>query len=175
MTPNLTVLVLNADFVPLNLVPISTVTWQKSFKLIHEGVAVPLKYYEGEFAHTQHKEYPIPSVIVMKDYKHFKKFAKWSKFNVKLRDEFKCQYCGTRVSNRSLTIDHVNPKALGGRHGWKNSVAACKSCNQTKRDKKGIRPIRPPYRPDYYELAKKMLAYKRVQHKDWEIYVQHIS
>ena len=82
------VLALNADYMPLNLVPLSTITWQKAFKLIVEGLAVPIKYYDGEFVHTPNTKYPLPSVIVMKDYKHFNKRAKWSKFNIKLRDDF---------------------------------------------------------------------------------------
>jgi 5-methylcytosine-specific restriction endonuclease McrA len=172
---DLKVLVLNADFIPLNLVPISTISWQKCFKLTVEGLAVPIKYYEGEVVHTFKEEFPVPSVIVLKEYKHFKKYAKWSKFNIKLRDEFRCQYCGTRFSNRSLTIDHVNPKAAGGKHSWTNSVSACKPCNQNKKDHVHIKPIRKPYRPTYYELAKKMMSYKHIHNPDWLAYVKHLE
>jgi 5-methylcytosine-specific restriction endonuclease McrA len=172
---DLKVLVLNADFIPLNLVPISTITWQKCFKLTVEGIAVPIKYYEDEVVHTFKETFPVPSVIVLKEYKHFKKYAKWSKFNIKLRDEFKCQYCGKRFSNRSLTIDHVNPKAAGGKHSWTNSVSACKPCNQDKKDHVHIKPIRKAYRPTYYELAKKMLKYKHVHNPDWLDYVKHLE
>ena len=91
---DLKVLVLNADFIPLNLVPISTIPWQKAFKLIAEELAVPVKYYEGEVVRTVNTEYPVPSVIILNKYKRFKMHAKWSKFNTKLRDDFKCQYCG---------------------------------------------------------------------------------
>ena len=172
---DLKVLVLNADFLPLNLVPISTIHWQKAFKLTVEGLAVPVKYYKDEVVHTTDTAYPVPSVIVLKNYKHFKKFAKWSKYNVKLRDEFHCQYCDTRFSNRSLTIDHVNPKAAGGKHSWTNSVAACKPCNQTKKDHRHVKPIRKPYRPTYYELAKKLLKEKQVKNPHWIEYVQYLT
>jgi 5-methylcytosine-specific restriction endonuclease McrA len=172
---DLKVLVLNADFIPLNLVPISTISWQKCFKLTVEGIAVPIKYYVDEVVHTSKETFPVPSVIVLKEYKHFKKYAKWSKFNIKLRDEFKCQYCGKRFSNRSLTIDHVNPKAAGGKHSWTNSVSACKPCNQNKKDHVHIKPVRKAYRPTYYELAKKMLQYKHVHNPDWLAYVKHLE
>jgi len=172
---DLKVLVLNADFIPLNLVPISTIPWQKAFKLTVEGIAVPVKFYEDEFVRTPNTKYPVPSVIVLKEFKHFKKYAKWSKFNVKLRDEFKCQYCHKKFSNRSLTIDHVKPKSLGGKHSWTNSVTACKPCNQGKKNDHRIIPERKPYRPTYYELAKKMLAYKQVHNPDWEVYVKHLN
>jgi len=172
---DLKVLALNADFMPLNLVPLSTITWQKAFKLIVEGIAVPIKYYEGEYVHTPNTRYEVPSVIVMKDYKHFNKRAKWSKFNVKLRDNFKCQYCDKKFSHRSLTIDHVKAKANGGKHSWLNSVAACKPCNQNKKDHKHIKPKTKPYHPNYYELAKKMLKYKQNQNSEWDQYINYLK
>ena len=172
---DLKVLVLNADFIPLNLVPMSTIHWHKAFKLIFEELAVPIKFYENEFVHTTKETFPVPSVILLKEMKHVKKYAKWSKYNIKLRDEFRCQYCGKRFSNRALTIDHVNPKSLGHGHSWTNSVAACKPCNQEKKNDTHIRPRRKPYRPDYLELATKLLKEKEVKHPHWKDYVRHLT
>lgn len=169
------VLVLNYDYIPLNLVPLSTVSWQEAFTIITKGNAIPINYYEGEFVNTPSNKFPMPSVIVLTEYKHFKKYAKWSKFNIKLRDDFKCQYCGKRFSERALTIDHVKPKSHGGKHGWDNSVAACKPCNQGKKNDAKIIPRIKPYRPTYFELAKKLLAYKEVKHPDWALYVEHFK
>ena len=155
---DLKVLKLNADFIPLNLVPLSTVSWKEAMKNVVEGTAVPIQYYENEVIRTPSTEYKVPSVIVLKDYKFLKKHAKWSKFNIKLRDDFKCQYCGKKHSRNSLTIDHVHPKSKGGKHSWTNSVAACKRCNQlVKGNRTDMHPIRKPYRPTYFELAKKIL------------------
>lgn len=40
-----------------------------------------------------------------------------------------CVYCG----EQSTTIDHIQPKALGGSKGsWTNRAGACFSCNQKK-------------------------------------------
>ena len=172
---DLKVLALNADFMPLNLVPLSTITWQKAFKLIVEGIAVPVKFYENEYVRTPNDKYPVPSVIIMKDYKHFNKHAKWSKFNIKLRDNFTCQYCGKKFSHRSLTIDHVFPKSKGGVHSWKNSVSACKPCNQKKKDHKNIKPKVKPYHPSYFELAKKMLKYKQNKNPEWNQYIDYLK
>jgi len=41
-----------------------------------------------------------------------------------------CQYCGAK--GIPLTIDHVIPKALGGKDIWTNLVTACHSCNNRK-------------------------------------------
>jgi len=169
------VLTLNADFMPLNLVPLSTISWQKAFKLIVEEIAVPIKFYEDKYVNTPTTRYPIPSVILMKDYKRFNKRAKWSKFNIKLRDNFTCQYCGHKFSSRSLTIDHVKAKAHGGKHSWLNSVAACKPCNQWKKDHKNIKPMTKPYHPTYFDLAKKMMKYKEIKNKEWSDYLQHLN
>ena len=169
------VLVLNADFMPLNLVPMSAVPWQDAFTIITKGNATPVKYYEDEFIHTPTTKYPLPSVIVLKTYKHFTKHAKWSKYNVKLRDDFKCQYCGLRHSARSLTIDHVFPKSMGGKHSWTNSVTACKSCNQGKENNHKIVPKHKPYAPTYFQLAKKMLQHKSVENEDWKQYVEYLA
>lgn len=169
------VLALNADFMPLNLVPLSTIPWQKAFKLIAEEIAIPIKFYEGLFVNTPSTKYPMPSVIIMKDYKHFNKHAKWSKFNVKLRDNFTCQYCLKRFSHKSLTIDHVHAKSKGGVHSWTNSVTACKPCNQKKKDKNHMVPKNKPYRPTYYDLAKKMLKYKEYNNNDWKQYIDYIK
>ena len=169
------VLVLNADFIPLNLVPLSTITWQEAFTLTVKGNAVPIKFYDDKFVNTPTTKFPVPSVIVLKEYKYFNKHAKWSKFNVKLRDDFKCQYCLKTFSSKSLTIDHVLPKSHGGKHSWENSVAACKHCNQDKKNDKRIVPKHKPYRPTYYELAKKLLKHKEITHADWKVYVDYVK
>lgn len=53
-----------------------------------------------------------------------------------MRDEFKCVYCRRKLtSTRSpydLTLDHLNPRALGGDHSIKNLATACRSCNSRK-------------------------------------------
>jgi len=41
---DLMVLELNADYMPLNLVPLSTIHWQKAFKKIYEGIAIPVSF-----------------------------------------------------------------------------------------------------------------------------------
>jgi 5-methylcytosine-specific restriction endonuclease McrA len=52
--------------------------------------------------------------------------------NIHLRDNHKCQYCG---SSEHLTIDHVKPRKRGGEFSWENVVTACFRCNNKKGDK----------------------------------------
>ncbi|WP_082053759.1 HNH endonuclease [Gordoniibacillus kamchatkensis] len=45
------------------------------------------------------------------------------------RDDFTCQYCGTRTN---LTIDHVIPEVQGGSMVEENLATACITCNTRK-------------------------------------------
>lgn len=49
-----------------------------------------------------------------------------------IADEIPCHYCGTMTKRADVTLDHVYPKALGGRNEARNLVPACFSCNQRK-------------------------------------------
>lgn len=47
--------------------------------------------------------------------------------------EANCFYCGT--NQEKITLDHVIPIKLGGRHSIGNLVSACQPCNSSKQDK----------------------------------------
>lgn len=47
------------------------------------------------------------------------------------RDGYICAYCGEYGD----TIDHIVPRARGGRSTWGNMTAACRDCNSRKADK----------------------------------------
>jgi len=44
-----------------------------------------------------------------------------------------CYYCGKPVAPKELTMDHIVPVARGGRSTKGNLVAACKICNNKKK------------------------------------------
>jgi 5-methylcytosine-specific restriction endonuclease McrA len=168
-------LVLNASMLPLNLTPLSTVSWQEAIILVYQDKATVIHEYEGE-EHTvrsQHLTLQKPSVVVLKKHVYFKTHAKFSKTNVKIRDEFKCAYCGTVHSKHSLTIDHIHPSSKGGQSEWLNCVSACKPCNH----KKGSDKIKPkyvkPYIPTYMDLAKKYVKHMALTNEDWRPYVNY--
>lgn len=54
------------------------------------------------------------------------------RFEVLRRDRFTCHYCGRSAPHVEMTIDHVNPRALGGGDTADNLVAACVECNGGK-------------------------------------------
>lgn len=51
------------------------------------------------------------------------------------RDDYRCVYCGARPPRFYLQLDHVVPKARGGRTHPANLVAACGPCNRQKTDR----------------------------------------
>jgi 5-methylcytosine-specific restriction endonuclease McrA len=91
--------------------------------------------------------------VVLKDYVKPQKRVAFTRFNLFLRDEFCCQYCGAKGD---LTFDHVLPRARGGMTSWDNVVAACSRCNLRKGSRSlrqsGMSLRRPPRPPGSEEL-----------------------
>jgi len=59
--------------------------------------------------------------------------SKKNRFEVFKRDGFRCVYCGKTPPAVLLEIDHIQPKALGGKDNIQNLVTACFDCNRGKR------------------------------------------
>ena len=140
-------LVLNADYRPLSYYPLSLWPWQDAIKAVWmDRVTIVAEY--DQTVRSQRMEVRIPSVVVLKDYVKPRKRVAFTRFNLFLRDEFTCQYCG---SKHDLTFDHVLPRALGGVTSWENVVAACAPCNLRKGSKTlraaGMTLRRAPVRP----------------------------
>jgi hypothetical protein len=51
------------------------------------------------------------------------------------RDNWKCQYCGEKVTEENATLDHFIPQCDGGGHGKENLRTACLMCNSIKSGK----------------------------------------
>ena len=51
-----------------------------------------------------------------------------------VRDKFTCRYCGRKVPEVTLELDHVVPYSKGGDNSAGNLVTACRECNNGKRD-----------------------------------------
>ncbi|MGV7929140.1 MAG: HNH endonuclease [Spirochaetota bacterium] len=60
-----------------------------------------------------------------------------------------CHYCGNRVQPADLTMDHLIPLSRGGRSERFNIVAACKECNNRKKN------LLPAEWDEYIESIKK--------------------
>lgn len=82
--------------------------------------------------------------------------VKFSRANIYLRDQNRCQYCGHRFPLSELSLDHVVPISRGGRSGWENVVCACLPCNVRKGNKLLVESvmvlIRRPEKPRWHPL-----------------------
>ena len=56
------------------------------------------------------------------------------RYEVLKRARFKCELCGVSAEQRSLEVDHIVPKSLGGKDDLANYQALCYSCNSAKRN-----------------------------------------
>jgi 5-methylcytosine-specific restriction endonuclease McrA len=145
-------LVLNADYRPLSYYPLSLWPWQDAIKAKWlDRVDIVAEY--DECVHSPSTVIRIPSVVVLKEYVKPQKRVAFTRFNLFLRDEFSCQYCGSRDN---LTFDHVVPRASGGVTSWENVVAACSTCNLKKGSRSlhrsGMSLRKPPRQPGAEEL-----------------------
>jgi 5-methylcytosine-specific restriction endonuclease McrA len=122
---NESVLVLNANFEPLNVCDT-----RRALGLIISGKAEMVANGRG-YIHTARLSYPRPSVIRLEHMvRRPRPRVKLTKREVFRRDNYTCQYCGRQTAH--LTIDHVTPRHRGGQHRWDNLVAACPNCNRRK-------------------------------------------
>jgi len=119
------VLVLNLNYVPINVS-----TARRAIILLGKGKAELLENHRGQ-VRTVSTVVEVPSIIRLA-YLVKRPFAprKLSKKEIFLRDQYTCQYCGTK--SQQLTLDHVVPRRQKGAHTWENVVAACSKCNLRK-------------------------------------------
>ena len=124
-------LVLNADFRPLSYFPLSTLPWQDAITaVVKDHVSVVAEY--DEVVRSPSRTMRLPSVVAMRTYVPRPHRVAFTRFNVFLRDRFRCQYCGIGVSMKTGTRDHVRPLSRGGPDVLANVVTACRDCNGRK-------------------------------------------
>jgi 5-methylcytosine-specific restriction endonuclease McrA len=124
-------LLLNASFEPMKIV-----SWQKALILWLQDKVEILEYHRT-FARSARSSFQLPSVLKLKSYVKPRRHGavRFCKENVLIRDNFTCQYCGTKLPPAKLTLDHVIPASKNGPKTWTNVVSACKPCNQRKGSK----------------------------------------
>ena len=95
-----------------------------------------LSFYD-EVVRSEHDTIRLPAVVrlnyCIKTKRHETLNAATLR-NILIRDKWKCQYCGVRLTLRTATKDHVVATARGGRNVIENLLASCKNCNCLKAD-----------------------------------------
>lgn len=166
------VLFLNSDGQPLSVVPLSTITWQDAVCLMWKDRVDVLHEYEHWIIRSPSIELNVPAVMQSRRWINKERHIKFSRQNVLLRDQSRCQYCLKKIDSDDLTLDHVVPRFHGGKTAWDNIVAACHSCNIRKSHRKNVKPRNFPKKPNYYEMAAKRKKLPIVVlHPDWNFYL----
>lgn len=162
---NSRVLVLNQDFSPLMVCSV-----ERAFVLVYLNKSELIRPANGHKLHSITMSFPMPSVIRLNRYVQAPyKGVTLTRQNIFKRDNFECQYCGTR---KELTLDHVTPSSKGGQHTWINLVTACKRCNAKKghySPEEANMPLRKrPLKPSYALFLKELSGH----HGDeWDEYL----
>jgi len=171
MTSPTSTLILNHYMVPHRIT-----SWQDAITELFTGKVDVVEWYD-EIIYANPERgitMKMPAVArLLRPVSAFKKGVKFSRVNVMARDNFVCQYCGSRCKMAELNYDHVVPRVQGGKTVWENIVTSCYECN----DKKGARTpeqakmklIRKPFRPKTLPLAQPVLAMRNIP-LEWEPY-----
>ncbi|MBI1492173.1 HNH endonuclease [Halocynthiibacter styelae] len=166
-------LVLNANMQPLSYAPLSVWDWQTAFVAVHQERVVQIKTYDDVEVHSATASFEVPAVVALKNF-HKRKQVGFTRYNLFLRDEFRCQYCGERFAVKDLTFDHVVPRSKGGGSNWHNIVACCSKDNLRKANRTpkqaGMKLLREPYEPDVWQLdaaARRQPLTKTSLHNSW--------
>jgi 5-methylcytosine-specific restriction endonuclease McrA len=160
------VLVLNANFEPINVCDM-----RRAVGLLQSEKASLVVNGRGEIK-TVGAAFPRPSVIrLQKMISRPRPVLRLTRREVFRRDNYTCQYCGKHTTD--LTIDHVIPRHMGGRHIWTNVVAACSGCNHRKGGRRPeeihMQPLRIPAEPP--SSANYIFGRHLPENAEWETFL----
>ncbi len=128
---------------------------QHAIGMLFRGVARELEWLDGQYIGPYRRVTAVElvnEVATLLVYRSTRRVM-FSKQNVLRRDRYRCAYCG----KTGTTVDHVQPRAHGGRSTWLNCVAACQPCNGRKADRTpeqaGMRLDVEPWIPTLADLG----------------------
>lgn len=155
--------------------PHDIISWQKAMTLwSKKRINLVEFFFDNTVIHTIHKEYKMPSVVNLLEYKNIPNRDRISlnKTNVLVRDDYTCGYCGRHLTDSTGTRDHVIPISRGGEDKWTNIVSSCKDCNSSKRNRtpkeaKMSLKIKPQYPKKDIFFGKYL---RRDDYKQWRTY-----
>jgi len=128
----------------------------------------------GSYVTTVKMRIRIPKVLLLRTYDKLPaQEVRFSRQTLFERDQYRCQYCGEYFEASELNMDHVIPRAMGGRTTWENIVTCCLKCNARKADRlphqANMRLLRKPERPRWRPFVSSMLG-DRID-KEWACFM----
>ena len=161
------ILVLNVNYEPLNIC-----STQRGLVLLCLD-KVEVLHWSDEVVCSSTREYSVPSVLRLRELvKRPTPQLKMSRKAILARDDFTCQYCG---SKSNLTLDHVFPRHRGGETTWENLVTCCLRCNNKKGpltpNEAGMRLPQPPRKPRYVPYISFPRFISAMRRPEWRDYL----
>ncbi|MGB1698356.1 MAG: HNH endonuclease [Nannocystaceae bacterium] len=153
--------------------PLKVVSWQRAACMGYLGKVEMLRAHPGQFIHTVSEVFPRPAVVrLIHHHRNAPLSIRFSRHHVYLRDGHTCQYCHEEFAEQHLTLDHVVPRAHGGKTTWDNVVTACGRCNRKKKNRtprEARMPLRTTPRKPSWLPATARLGIRRVPEvwQDW--------
>ncbi len=129
-----------------------------------------------DWVRTPRVEIAVPRIVRLLGYDRLPdQSVKLNRRNLFARDRSHCQYCGRHYSTQELSIDHVMPRAQGGKDTWENLVCACIRCNARKGgrtpDQAGMKLVRKPERPRRNPVISLRLGNEK--YRSWRTFLDH--
>lgn len=184
---NSKVLVLNRSYLPIQITSV-----RRALSLLYQDIAhaVDAEYRTFDFASWSDltaqedriglvgRAIRVPRVIVLTSYDRLpRRLVRFSRFNIFARDQNRCQYCGQQFARMELNLDHVIPRAQGGRSTWENVVCSCLRCNREKGGRTpaqaGVRLIRAPRRPEWTPFVLETFSLRR--YREWAPFLRMVD
>lgn len=137
--------------------PHRVISWRRAVEMLFDGKVEVLEEYDEDIRSVS-ITIRMPAVVrLLRAVRGRKRGLKFSRMNVAVRDEFRCQYCEQRFALSKLTYDHVVPRSQGGRTCWDNIVMACNECNAKKGGRTPqqarMRLRKPPVKPTWLPVV----------------------
>jgi hypothetical protein len=151
-------LVLNSDYKPINLFPLSLIPVKDAVTRCFNGTCQSVYDYPVKIKTTGTQIFYWPSIIARNSPSiiHAREHVNLNAETLYYRDGGLCAYCGDMLPKNKMTVDHVHPQSKGGKDEWMNVVVACEPCNSDKGEKlpKGEwTPKNRLYIPRYWDLV----------------------
>ncbi|MDI6642105.1 MAG: HNH endonuclease, partial [Elusimicrobiota bacterium] len=138
-----------------------------------------IKEHPAGFIHTPKLKIAIPEVIALRFYDKVPfREVKFTRRNIYEHYGYRCCYCGKKFPSEKLNLDHVVPRARGGKTNWENMVTSCIDCNLKKGDrlieevnmKLKIKPTRPQTSPGLSVILKSPIKVK----SSWQKFIDNV-
>jgi len=117
----------------------------------------------------------VPKVLLLRGYDKLPvQEVRFSRDTLFERDHYRCQYCGNHFPDHQLNMDHVIPRAKGGRTSWENIVTSCIPCNTRKANRlphqASMHLMKKPERPRFRPFISSLIDQN--YDADWEHFIK---